>query len=229
MNFANPQEHVPEAEQNNQVIKKQIQASYYQLPFKHLTKTHNNNSFGNGIGKETHLLSGQPRYIQVQPKNNSSSKDSKLFKKLQILETMFKDMMNLNLKNNNTARTLDGFYLQFKNNHQKEHKLFHLPTNCIVVHRHVTFIPITTSVIKQVSLCANSEDMLFGLKINSKTDKIIYNVTLITRVDYPLDKVNNDNNNVESQEYNKMYPDKIAELVQQINNINPINKIDKIK
>jgi hypothetical protein len=38
-NFANPQEHVPEAECNNQIIKEQICASYHQLPFQQLTKT----------------------------------------------------------------------------------------------------------------------------------------------------------------------------------------------
>jgi hypothetical protein len=37
MNFANPQEHVPEAEQNHQIIKEQIRAFYHQLPFKQLT------------------------------------------------------------------------------------------------------------------------------------------------------------------------------------------------
>jgi hypothetical protein len=39
MNFANPQEHVPETERNNQVIKEQIHASYHGLPFQQLTKT----------------------------------------------------------------------------------------------------------------------------------------------------------------------------------------------
>jgi hypothetical protein len=38
MNFANPQENVPEAEQNHQVIKEQIRATYHCLGFKQLTK-----------------------------------------------------------------------------------------------------------------------------------------------------------------------------------------------
>jgi hypothetical protein len=38
LNFANPQEHVPEAERNHCVIKERIQATYHQLPFKQLTK-----------------------------------------------------------------------------------------------------------------------------------------------------------------------------------------------
>jgi hypothetical protein len=39
MNFANPQEHVPEAERNNRVIKERIRSNYHQLPYKQLTKT----------------------------------------------------------------------------------------------------------------------------------------------------------------------------------------------
>ena len=32
MNFSNPQEHVPEAERNNRVIKERIRATYHRLP-----------------------------------------------------------------------------------------------------------------------------------------------------------------------------------------------------
>ena len=38
MNFANLQEHVPEAEQNNRVIKERVRATYHRLPYTHLTK-----------------------------------------------------------------------------------------------------------------------------------------------------------------------------------------------
>ena len=36
MNYANPQEHVPEAERNNRVIKERMRTAYHRLPFKHL-------------------------------------------------------------------------------------------------------------------------------------------------------------------------------------------------
>jgi hypothetical protein len=37
MNYANPQEHVPEAERNNCIIKEKerLRASYHQLPYNH--------------------------------------------------------------------------------------------------------------------------------------------------------------------------------------------------
>jgi hypothetical protein len=39
MNFANPQQHVPEAERNNRVIKERVRATFHQLPYKQITKT----------------------------------------------------------------------------------------------------------------------------------------------------------------------------------------------
>ena len=38
MNFANPQEHVPEAERNNCVIKERVRAKYHQFPYNHLPR-----------------------------------------------------------------------------------------------------------------------------------------------------------------------------------------------
>ena len=38
MNYANPQEHVPEAERNNRVIKERFRAAFHRLPFKALPK-----------------------------------------------------------------------------------------------------------------------------------------------------------------------------------------------
>ncbi|KAI2512474.1 Reverse transcriptase (RNA-dependent DNA polymerase) [Fragilaria crotonensis] len=39
MNFANAQEHVPEAERNNRVIKERVRATYHRLPYRQLTRT----------------------------------------------------------------------------------------------------------------------------------------------------------------------------------------------
>ena len=39
MNFTNPQEHVPEAERNNRIIKERVRATCHRLPFSQLTKT----------------------------------------------------------------------------------------------------------------------------------------------------------------------------------------------
>jgi hypothetical protein len=38
MNYSNPQEHVPEAEQNNHFIKERVRAAYHRLPYNRLPK-----------------------------------------------------------------------------------------------------------------------------------------------------------------------------------------------
>ena len=38
MNFANAQDHVPEAERNNRTIKERIRAAYHRLPYKAITR-----------------------------------------------------------------------------------------------------------------------------------------------------------------------------------------------
>jgi hypothetical protein len=38
MNYANPQEHVPETERNNRVTKEQFRSAFHRLPFKNIPK-----------------------------------------------------------------------------------------------------------------------------------------------------------------------------------------------
>ena len=38
LNFANPNDHVPEAERNNRVIQERVRATYHRLPFVHLPR-----------------------------------------------------------------------------------------------------------------------------------------------------------------------------------------------
>ena len=39
MNYSNPQEHVPEAERSNKVIKERVRACYHRMPYVHLSRT----------------------------------------------------------------------------------------------------------------------------------------------------------------------------------------------
>ncbi|KAI2501792.1 Reverse transcriptase (RNA-dependent DNA polymerase) [Fragilaria crotonensis] len=64
MNFANAQEHVPEAERNNRVIKERVRATYHRLPYRHFDKNSCQDS-GYGISKEAEFLSSKERSIAV--------------------------------------------------------------------------------------------------------------------------------------------------------------------
>ena len=64
MNYANPQEHVPEAERNNRVIKERFRAAFHRLPFKKIPKNHGKD-FSNGMCEKVELFSTKRRYIAI--------------------------------------------------------------------------------------------------------------------------------------------------------------------
>jgi hypothetical protein len=78
-------------------------------------------------------------------------------------------------KNSNKSRTLDYIYLRYSYNLQGSHELLHLPKNQIITRQYITPSPITPAVIKQVTDIATLENMPQGLKIQSKTNNILYN------------------------------------------------------
>ena len=78
MNFSNPQEHVPEAERNNRVIKERVRATYHRLPYKQITKTMTIILVMDSA-KKVKFLSNEERHIRVlQSTNDSASKESRL-------------------------------------------------------------------------------------------------------------------------------------------------------
>jgi hypothetical protein len=114
-----------------------------------------------------------------------------------------------NPKNNNSPRTFDCIYLRYTDSHQGEHKLLHLPTNCMITRRNITKIPITKAIQDQVAGLARAEDMPQGLKITSKTDIVLYDSSWIAGVDYLLEEEEEEINN---QDFDEMHPDNIAGL-----------------
>jgi hypothetical protein len=152
MNFTNAQDHVPEAERNNQTIKERIRAAYHHLPYKAIPRimmrylamiqAHNLNLFpGKGgvsdyysphsmILNQTNLdytkHCGVPFGAYVQA-NHESTKTS-----------------------SNVTRTLDTIYLRSAQNQQGGHELMDISSNQLISRNIVHKIPVTDVVIKAV-------------------------------------------------------------------------------
>jgi hypothetical protein len=185
MNFANPQEHVPEAERNNRVIKERVRATYHRLPYKHLTRTlvkilvtesaKKLNFFPakNGV---SHYYS--PRMILHQ-RNLDYNKHCQY-----AMGTYVQAHDEPTISNTNAPRSLDCIYLRYNDNAQGGHELLHLPTNSIITRRTVTPVPITPAIIKQFHTIADQEGMPEGLKIANRTGQIFYDTAWIAGVDY---------------------------------------------
>jgi hypothetical protein len=178
MNFANPQEHVPEAKSNNRVIKERVRATFHLLPYKQITKIMTMTKilvmeaakqlnffqpckeFPNTIVQEWFFIRN------ISTIHNTASTPLEPTSKLTMNQT----------KKNLSAQTLDCIYLQYKDSHQGGHKLLHLPTNKIITRRAITPLPITKSILDQVSDIATNESMPIGLKIQSKTVSLLYHL-----------------------------------------------------
>jgi hypothetical protein len=65
MNYANPQEHVPEAERNNRTIKERIRTTYHHIPFKCLLRLMIKVLVADSAQKQAELLSCKGWNIKV--------------------------------------------------------------------------------------------------------------------------------------------------------------------
>jgi len=175
MNFANPQEHVPEAERNNRVIQERGRANFHRLPYKQITKTMTKILVMEAAKRLNFFPAKQGISQQYSPRMILHQKHLDYSKHCKYtFGTYIQAHDEPNPTNDLSARTLDCIYLQYKDSHQGGHKLLHLPTNKIITRRDITPLPITKSILDQVSNIAINEGMPIGLKIQSKTDFLLY-------------------------------------------------------
>jgi len=185
VNYANPQEHVPEAERNNRTIKERIRATYHRLPFTKLPRImvkilameaakkcnffparHGISDFysprmilhGKTLDYEKHCRYAFGTYVQVPNEPDPT--------------------------NTNAPRTLDCIYLRYTDSAQGGHDCLHLPTNRIVTRGRVTPIPITSAVITQLHAIATRDRMPPGLKIQNRMNIVLYDSSWIPGVDF---------------------------------------------
>ena len=201
MNFANAQEHVPEAERNNRVIKDRVRATFHRLPYRRLTRT-----------MVKVLVSDSAKKLNFFPAKHGVSK---FYSPRMILHQKNLDFMRHcryamgtyvqaheepKHSNTNEARSLDCIYLCYKDNLQGGHELLHLPTNSIITRRNITPVPITPAIVKQVHTLAQDEDMPVGLKIVNRTGQVFYDSAWIPGVDYDEEQFDDELDNEDYDE-----------------------------
>ena len=185
INYANPQDHVPEAERNNRTIKERIRASYHRLPYHTLTKA-----------MVKVLVSESAKKLNFFPARHGISNyySPRMILHRQNLDYnkhctyAFGSYVQVNNDpdptNTNAPRTLDCIYLRSTGQQQGGHDCLHLPTNRIITRAKVTPIPITAGVMVQVQTIADQERMPKGLKISNRYQVVLYDSTWIPGVDF---------------------------------------------
>ena len=127
INYANPQEHVPEAERNNRTVKERICTTYHRLLFKHLSRI-----------MVKYLPPEAAKKINYFPAKHGISKyySPRMIVHHQSLDYekhckypfgTYVQGHDEPLKTNiNAPRSLDCIYLRYTANQQGGHELFHL-------------------------------------------------------------------------------------------------------
>ena len=184
-NYANPQEHVPEAERNNRVIKERIRATYHRLPYTRLPRIMVI-ALVQESAKKLNMFPAKHGVSQYySPRMILSRRTLDYGKHCKHAYGMYVQAHNEpEHSNTNTPRSLCCIYLRYNDNDQGGHDCLHLQTNSIVTRRNVTPIPITPAVISQVHHIAKHDGMPDGLKIKNRHGDILYDSAWIARVDY---------------------------------------------
>ncbi len=193
INFANPQEHVPEAERKNRVIKERVRATYRRLPYIRLTKL---------LVKM--LVTESAKKLNFFPAKNGVSQ---YYSPRMILHQRNLDYGRHcqyamgayvqahdepKISKTNPPRKLDCIYVRYNDNAQGGHELLHLPTNSVLTRRNVNPVPIKPGNIKHLHTLAEREGMPDGLKIENRTGQLFYNSAWITGVDYHEEEFEDD-------------------------------------
>jgi hypothetical protein len=217
MNYANPQEHVPEAERNNRVIKERFRAAFHRLPYKKIPKimvkiltmecAKKLNFFAPRGGISPYY---SPRMILHQQSLDYNKHCSFPFGSYVQAHT------EPDPKNTQHPRTLDCIYLRYVDNDQGGHHLLDLRTGRTIKRRALTTIPITENIIELIHTMADNDDMKDGLKIETKSGLILYDSAWIAGVDYEENDEENDNNEEEIE----ANPNELWDIINEKNALN---------
>jgi Reverse transcriptase (RNA-dependent DNA polymerase) len=218
MNYANPQEHVPEAERNNRVIKERFRAMFHRLPFDKMPKimikvlamecTKKLNFFPPKGGVSSFY---SPRMILHQENLDFNKHCAIQF------GAYVQAHHEPSPQNAQHPRTIDCIYLRYVDNIQGGHHLLDIRTGRTIKRRNVTQVPITQNIIDIVHAMATHDGITSGLKIKSKSGITLFDSSWIAGVDYKIDSENKsikDDGNEMHHEMDEMDPDTLAEILQ---------------
>jgi len=201
INFANPNEHVPDIERSIRVIKERIRSTYHRLPFYRMTRTmvkvlvcesaKKLNFFPVKGGISPYF---SPRMILHQ-RSLDYSKHCKY-----SFGSYVQAHDDPSIKNSNAPRTLDCLYLRYADNMQGGHQLLHLQTNSIITRQFLTLTPITKPILRQVEMIAEQENMPAGLKIKNRANNILYDHAWLAGVEYIGDHEDDEEENENENE-----------------------------
>ena len=206
MNYATANEHVPEAERNNRVIKERIRAEYNALPYSKIPKLM--------IIKLAETVTDKLNWVPAKgglspyysPHVILTKRPIDYNKHCQYSFGAYVQASNENdPTNTNAPRTIDAIYLCPTQGKQEGHELMDLRTGKLITRRRVTVLPVTPVVVKAVEAMATKQgitSLKFADRKKRSTDDGVafYPADWIAGVDY--EEPENENEDEGDAEYN---------------------------
>jgi hypothetical protein len=193
MNLTNAQDHVPEAEWNNQMIKEWIWATYYCLPYKEIPRIM--------IHYLAMIQTNQLNFLSVKGGVSSYYSPHMILSPANLDYTKhfvvpFGAYVQANHESvktaSNVTRTLDAIYLRPAQNQQGGHELMDLNGGQLITRNIIHEITVTNVVIKAVENMAYKQGFK-SLNFKNRNGVIYHNADWIAGVDYDDIKTDEDN------------------------------------
>jgi hypothetical protein len=228
MNLTNAQDHVPEAERNNQTIKERIRAAYHRLPHKAVPQIMIN-----------YLAMIQANQLNLFPLKGGVSKycsPCMILKQTNLDYTKhyvvpFGAYVQANHEStktsSNVTRTFGAIYLRLAQNQQGGHELMDLNSGQLISRYIVHEIPETDAIIKAVENMAYQQGFK-SLKFKNRNDVIYHDADWIVGVDYDdpndhdtddIENEDEDYDNEEDEDEDQL--EQYEELEEQLEDIDP--------
>ena len=196
MNYANPDEHVPEIERSIRTIKERFRTAYYRLPYKNIPKTMIKH-LAMKVTSDLNLFPVKGGVSEFYSPNVILSKRNLDYKKHCMFEFgSYVQASQVNYPSNtNKPRTIDAIYLRPTKTIQGGHEVLDLRSNRVITRPKVTAIPVTDLIIEKVEAMA-TEQGIKSLKFFDRKKKQLYNDTdLSAGVNHNNNNNDNDSNN----------------------------------
>ena len=236
INYANPQEHVPEVERSIRVIKDRFRATFQRLPFTSIPKIMVH-ILAMECAKKLNFFPPKGGISPIYSPRMILHQEPLDYKKHCSIPfgTYVQAHNEPTPSNTQYARTLDCIYLRYVDNMQGGHELLDLHTGRTIKRRTVTPLPMTQNVIDLVQAMAKKDGMPQGIKLTTKAGLILYDSSSIAGVDdrdteeqsqYDSEDDSNkeeeDDHDEEEDVYDRMSIDETEEILQDYTSRIPI-------
>ena len=199
MNYANPDEHVPEIERSIRVIKERFRTAYYRLPYSKIPKTMIK-YLAMKVTSDLNLFPVKGGVSDFYSPNVILSRQNLDYKKhcrYEFGSYVQASQVN-NPSNTNRPRTIDGIYLRPTKTIQGGHEIMDLSTGRVITRPKVTVIPISDIIKKKVEDMATEQGIKSLKFFNRKKEELFHDTDMIAGVVPDVDSEESDNEDQDS-------------------------------